>query len=328
MVYRSGKAGSPYYVKRFSVKGITHDKDYDLTKGEPGSKVVYFSANPNGEAEVIKVMLRPQPKLKKTSFEYNFADLAIKGRASQGNRLTMHPINKIVKRDEGVSTLAAREIWYDDTVKRLNADKRGTLIGEFSGDDKILQVFSNGEFRLTGYDLSTHFDDDMTQIMKYDPSAIYSVIYIEGETKLMYIKRFDIDDETPLNRRISFIGENENAQFLMMNMDKLPRLLLSFNDSASGKQYEDEELNVAEYIGVKSYKAKGKRLSTKDVSTYTFLEPYEPQEEEVPEDVDVETPEDDAEDVENITPEVDNSSKESDDNFFSEDDGVQLTLFE
>ena len=328
MVYRSGKAGSPYYVKRFSVKGITHDKDYDLTKGEPGSKVVYFSANPNGEAEVIKVMLRPQPKLKKTSFEYNFADLAIKGRASQGNRLTMHPINKIVKRDEGVSTLAAREIWYDDTVKRLNADKRGTLIGEFSGDDKILQVFSNGEFRLTGYDLSTHFDDDMTQIMKYDPSAIYSVIYIEGETKLMYIKRFDIDDETPLNRRISFIGENENAQFLMMNMDKLPRLLLSFNDSASGKQYEDEELNVAEYIGVKSYKAKGKRLSTKDVSTYTFLEPYEPQEEEVPEDVDVETAEDDAEEVENITPEVDNSSTESDDNFFSEDDGVQLTLFE
>ena len=240
MVYRSGKAGAPYYVKRFSVKGITHDKDYDLTKGEPGSKVVYFSANPNGEAEIIKVMLRPQPKLKKTSFEYNFADLAIKGRASQGNRLTIHPINKIVKRDEGVSTLAAREIWYDDTVKRLNADKRGTLIGEFSGDDKILQIFSNGEFRLSGYDLSTHFDDDMTQIMKYDPSAIYSVIYIEGETKLMYIKRFDIDDETPLNRRISFIGENENAQFLMMNMDKFPRLLLSFNDSASGKQYEDE----------------------------------------------------------------------------------------
>lgn len=324
MVYRSGKAGSPYYVKRFSVKGITHDKDYDLTKGEPGSKVVYFSANPNGEAEVIKVMLRPQPKLKKTSFEYNFADLAIKGRASQGNRLTLHPINKIVKRDEGVSTLAAREIWYDDTVKRLNADKRGTLIGEFSGDDKILQIFSNGEFRLTGYDLSTHFDDDMTQIMKYDPSAIYSVIYIEGETKLMYIKRFDIDDETPLNRRISFIGENENAQFLMMNMDKLPRLLLSFNDSASGKQYEDEELNVAEYIGVKSYKAKGKRLSTRDVATYTFLEPFEPEEEEVEEVVE------EAVDVEddNVTEEVVQSNNETDDNFFSEDDGVQLTLFE
>ena len=326
MVYRSGKAGSPYYVKRFSVKGITHDKDYDLTKGEPGSKVVYFSANPNGEAEVIKVMLRPQPKLKKTSFEYNFADLAIKGRASQGNRLTLHPINKIVKRDEGVSTLAAREIWYDDTVKRLNADKRGTLIGEFSGDDKILQIFSNGEFRLTGYDLSTHFDDDMVQIMKYDPSVIYSVIYIEGETKLMYIKRFDIDDETPLNRRISFIGENENAQFLIMNMDKLPRLLLSFNDSASGKQYEDEELKVAEYIGVKSYKAKGKRLSTRDVASYTFLEPFEPEEEELEEVEELEEGADVAE--EDATEEIAQSNNESDDNFFSEDDGVQLTLFE
>ena len=326
MVYRSGKAGSPYYVKRFSVKGITHDKDYDLTKGEPGSKVVYFSANPNGEAEVIKVMLRPQPKLKKTSFEYNFADLAIKGRASQGNRLTLHPINKIVKRDEGVSTLAAREIWYDDTVKRLNADKRGTLIGEFSGDDKILQIFSNGEFRLTGYDLSTHFDDDMVQIMKYDPSVIYSVIYIEGETKLMYIKRFDIDDETPLNRRISFIGENENAQFLIMNMDKLPRLLLSFNDSASGKQYEDEELNVAEYIGVKSYKAKGKRLSTRDVASYTFLEPFEPEEEELEEVEELEETVDVADD--DATEEIAQSNNESDDNFFSEDDGVQLTLFE
>ena len=326
MVYRSGKAGSPYYVKRFSVKGITHDKDYDLTKGEPGSKVVYFSANPNGEAEVIKVMLRPQPKLKKTSFEYNFADLAIKGRASQGNRLTLHPINKIVKRDEGVSTLAAREIWYDDTVKRLNADKRGTLIGEFSGDDKILQIFSNGEFRLTGYDLSTHFDDDMVQIMKYDTSVIYSVIYIEGETKLMYIKRFDIDDETPLNRRISFIGENENAQFLIMNMDKLPRLLLSFNDSASGKQYEDEELNVAEYIGVKSYKAKGKRLSTRDVASYTFLEPFEPEEEELEEVEELEEGADVAE--EDATEEIAQSNNESDDNFFSEDDGVQLTLFE
>ena len=326
MVYRSGKAGAPYYVKRFSVKGITHDKDYDLTKGEPGSKVVYFSANPNGEAEVIKVMLRPQPKLKKTSFEYNFADLAIKGRASQGNRLTIHPINKIVKRDEGVSTLAAREIWYDDTVKRLNADKRGTLIGEFSGDDKILQIFSNGEFRLTGYDLSTHFDDDMTQIMKYDPNVIYSVIYIEGETKLMYIKRFDIDEETPLNRRISFIGEHSDAQFLIMNMDKLPRLMLSFNDSPSGKQYEDEEVNVAEYIGVKSYKAKGKRLSTHDVATYTFLEPFEPEEEEVVEEENVEEVEETAEEMENA--EAKDSSNESDENFFSEDDGVQLTLFE
>ena len=323
MVYRSGKAGSPYYVKRFSVKGITHDKDYDLTMGESGSKVIYFSANPNGEAEVIKVMLRPQPKLKKTSFDYNFADLMIKGRGSRGNRLTIHPINKIVKRDDGVSTLAAREIWYDDTVKRLNADKRGILIGEFSGDDKILQIYSNGEFRLTGYDLSTHFDDDMTQIMKFDPNVIFSVIYIEGDSKLMYIKRFMIEEDCQLNRRISFIGDNKDAEYLFMNMDRLPRLLLSFNDSPSGKQYEDEELNVAEYIGIKSYKAKGKRLSTHNVATYTFLDPYEPQDEGID---DIE--EDKLDIEENITEEITSYNNESDDNFFSEDDGMQLTLFE
>lgn len=323
MVYRSGKAGSPYYVKRFSVKGITHDKDYDLTMGESGSKVIYFSANPNGEAEVIKVMLRPQPKLKKTSFDYNFADLMIKGRGSRGNRLTIHPINKIVKRDDGVSTLAAREIWYDDTVKRLNADKRGILIGEFSSDDKILQIYSNGEFRLTGYDLSTHFDDDMTQIMKFDPNVIFSVIYIEGDSKLMYIKRFMIEEDCQLNRRISFIGDNKDAEYLFMNMDRLPRLLLSFNDSPSGKQYEDEELNVAEYIGIKSYKAKGKRLSTHNVATYTFLDPYEPQDEGID---DIE--EDKLDIEENITEEITSYNNESDDNFFSEDDGMQLTLFE
>ena len=323
MVYRSGKAGSPYYVKRFSVKGITHDKDYDLTMGESGSKVIYFSANPNGEAEVIKVMLRPQPKLKKTSFDYNFADLMIKGRGSRGNRLTIHPINKIVKRDDGVSTLAAREIWYDDTVKRLNADKRGILIGEFSGDDKILQIYSNGEFRLTGYDLSTHFDDDMTQIMKFDPNVIFSVIYIEGDSKLMYIKRFMIEEDCQLNRRISFIGDNKDAEYLFMNMDRLPRLLLSFNDSPSGKQYEDEELNVAEYIGIKSYKAKGKRLSTHNVATYTFLDPYEPQDEGID---DIE--EDKLDIEENIKEEITSYNNESDDNFFSEDDGMQLTLFE
>ena len=210
-------------------------------------------------------------------------------------------------------------------MKRLNADKRGTLIGEFSGDDKILQIFSNGEFRLSGYDLSTHFDDDMTQIMKFNPDTIFSVIYIEGETKLMYIKRFMIEEDTPLNRRISFIGENENAEYLIMNMDKLPRLLLKFNDSPSGKQYEDEELNVAEYIGVKSYKAKGKRLSTHDVASYTFLEPFEPEEEEVePTEEIMENKETEDNDTEEIIP----SNNETDDNFFSEDDGVQLTLFE
>lgn len=275
MAYRNGKPGSPYYVKRFYVDGITHDKIYDLTTGAAGSKVVYFSANPNGEAEVVKVLLRPAPKLKKLSFDYDFATLDIKGRGSRGNKLTNHSVNRIFKHEEGVSTLSAREIWYDDTVKRLNADGRGVSIGKYSGADKIMQIHANGELRLTNFDLSTHFDDDMTMIFKFDPETIFTVLYVEAETKLMYIKRFTIEEDTPLNKRISFIGEGEDARFIAVNMDVLPRLLLKFNNGVSGKHFDDEELNVDEYIGVKSYKAKGKRLSTHDVNYYEFLEPFE-----------------------------------------------------
>lgn len=296
VVYRNGKSGSPYYVKRFAVKCITHDRDYDLTMGVPGSKVIYFSANPNGEAETIRVMLRQQPKMRKLSFDYDFATLAIKGRNTRGNKLTDRAITKIIKRDEGVSTLSAREIWYDDTVKRLNADKRGILIGEFAGDDKILQIYSNGEFRLSGFDLSTHFDDDMVQVMKYNSNTVFSVIYVEGETQFMYIKRFMINKNTVLNSRISFIGENKNSKYLICNMDKFPRLLLKYKESASGKQYDDDEIDVAEFIGVKSYKAKGKRLSTRDVDLYEFLEPFELPEEEK-EDNDDDMPKEDGDDM-------------------------------
>lgn len=325
MAYRNGKAGSPYYVKRFFIDGITHDKIYDLTAGEPGSKVVYFSANPNGEAEVIKVLLRPSPKLKKTSFDYNFAELDIKGRSSRGNKLTNHPVNRIFKHEEGVSTLSAREIWYDDTVNRLNAEGRGKSLGLFSGDDKIVQLHSNGDFRLTNFDLSTHFDDDMTMIFKYDPDMILTVIYVESETQLHYIKRFSIDADTPLNKRTSFIGD-ENAKLLSINMDMLPRLLLNFNDSPSGKQYEDEELDVDEYIGVKSYKAKGKRLSTRSVNSFEFLQPFEPPVVDAPDDSSIENVEDEkSADDEKI---VNTDAEIVDDNLSPNDDeGLQLTLF-
>lgn len=276
VAYRDGKPGNPYYVKRFAVKGITHDRDYDLTCGAPGSKVVYFSANPNGEAESLKVMLRPQPKLKRLTIDYDFATLAIKGRNSRGNKLTAHAISRIIKRDDGVSTLSAREIWYDDTVRRLNVDGRGVLVGRFMGDDKILHIHSNGEFRITGYDLSTHFDDDMTTLFKFDPETVFTVLYVDAETQLTYIKRFSVDDSI-MNKRISFIGEGESAKFLAMNDDALPRLLLKFNPGVSGKVFEAEVVNVAEYIGVKSYKAKGKRLSTHDINAFEFIEPFDPQ---------------------------------------------------
>ena len=287
VVYRDGKNGAPHYVKRFAVKGVTRDKEYDLTQGKPGSKVRYFSSNPNGEAEVIKVTLVLFNKKQKT-VDYKFADLGVKGRDARGNLLTKYEVKEIKKGGEGVSTLDAREIWFDDTVRRLNADKRGQYLGAFEGEDRILQIFSNGEFKISGFDLNTHFDDDMIEIRKFDPDEIFSVVYIEGETQKMYLKRFCIEADTKLNARASFIGEHPEAKYLGMSTDTLPRLLLSYKVSDAGNSFPDDEVNVEEFIGIKSYKAKGKRLSTKEIESWQFLEPFqpEPQEEtEVPEPV-------------------------------------------
>ena len=276
VVYRDGKNGAPHYVKRFAVKGVTRDKEYDLTQGKPGSKVRYFSWNPNGEAEIIKVTLMLFNKKQKT-VDYNFADLAVKGRDARGNLLTKYDVKDVKKGGDGVSTLNARDIWYDDTVRRLNADKRGQYLGAFEGDDKILQIFSNGEFKISGFDLNTHFDDDMVEIRKFDPDEVFSVIYIEGETQKHYLKRFTIEAETKLNSRASFIGEHPEAKYLGMSTDDLPRLLLSYKVSDAGNSFPDDEVNVEEFIGIKSYKAKGKRLSTREIDTWQFLEPFQPE---------------------------------------------------
>ena len=276
VAYRDGKNGAPHYVKRFAVMGVTRDKEYDLTQGKPGSKVRYFSWNPNGEAEVVKVTLVLFNKKQKT-VDYDFADLAVKGRGVRGNLLTKYEVKEIKKSGEGVSTLNAREIWYDDTVRRLNADKRGQCLGAFKGEDKILQIFANGEFKISGYDLNTHFDDDMVEIRKFDPDEIFSVIYIEGETQKHYLKRFTIEAETKLNARTSFIGESPDAKYLGMSTDDMPRLLLSYKVSDAGNSFPDDEVNVEEFIGIKSYKAKGKRLSTREIESWEFLEPYQPE---------------------------------------------------
>ena len=283
-VYRDGKPGSPFYVKRFAVTSITRDKEYDLTQGKADSKVVYFTANPNGEAEVIKVQLRPAPKLKKSTFDYDFAQLAVKGRAARGNLLTKYAIKTVYKHDDGVSTLTARDLWYDDTVRRLNADKRGQYLGAYEGDDRILQLFSNGEFKVTGYDLSTHFDDDMVEIRKFDPDDIFSVVYIEGETQKMYLKRFCIEKDIKLNTRFSFIGEHEAARYLSCSTDVMPRLLLSYQVSDAGNSFPDDEINVEEFIAIKSFKAKGKRLSNREIERFEWLEPFEPEEPPTPEE--------------------------------------------
>lgn len=277
VVYRDGKSGCPHFVKRFAVTGVTRDKEYDLTQGKPNSKVRYFTCNPNGEAEVIKMVLKLFNQKTKVA-DYNFADLTVKGRSARGNLLTKYDVKEIAKREDGVSTLTARDIWYDDTVRRLNADKRGQYVGAFEGDDRILQLFGNGEFKITGYDLNTHFDDDLIEIRKFDSEEIFSVIYVEGETQKMYLKRFCIESETKSNTRMSFVGEHEAAKYLSHSIDVMPRLLLSYKVSDAGNSFPDDELNVEDFIGIKSYKAKGKRLSTREIESYSWLEPIQPEE--------------------------------------------------
>ena len=328
VVYRDGKPGNPFYVKRFAVTGVTRDKEYDLTQGKPDSKVVYFTANANGEAEIIKVQLRPAPKLKKTTFDYDFAQLAVKGRSARGNQLTKYPIKLVFKHDDGVSTLTARDLWYDDTVRRLNADKRGQYLGAFEGDDRILQLFSNGDFKITGYDLSTHFDDDLMEIRKFDPDEIFSVVYIEGETQKMYLKRFCIEKDEKPNTRTSFIGEHEGAKFLTFSTDVMPRLLLSYKVSDAGNSFPDDEVNVEEFIGIKSYKAKGKRLSNREIEGYQWLEPIEPEVSEVSEldDNQIVTENTDNQNITDDNGHIDDG-QDPDNNPPGGGDGVQMELF-
>ncbi len=276
MVYRDGRKG-PWFVKRFAVMGVTRDKEYDLTAGTQDSKVVYFTANPNGEAETVKVLLRPKPKLKKTSFEFDFASLTIKGRSSKGNTLTKNPVKQITKREDGVSTLGARPIWYDETVKRLNTDSRGVFLGEFMSDDKLLAIMSNGEIKLSGYDLSTHFEDDMIQLRKFEPEDVFSVIYIEGETGAYYIKRFQIEEDSPMNKRMLMTGDHPGSKLVQLIFDELPKILVRYSPNEKGKKPEDEEIKISEFIGVKGIKAKGKRISTHQIEEIVLLDPDEPE---------------------------------------------------
>lgn len=276
LVYRDGRKG-PWYVKRFAVLGVTRDKEYVLTAGNPDSKVVYFSANPNGEAEIIKVLLRPKPRLKKTSFEFDFAELTIKGRNSKGNRLSKHAIKQVTKREDGVSTLGARDIWFDETIKRLNTDGRGLYLGAFSGDDRILCIMNGGEFKLTSFELTTHFDDDLRMIRKFNPEEVISAVYYDGESEKHYVKRFSIDADMATGKRFSILNAHANTKMMYILFDEWPRLQLRFKPNKKGKTPENEVIEVPEFIGVKSYKAKGKRLSGYEIESVQTLDPLQMQ---------------------------------------------------
>lgn len=282
MIYRDGKKGA-CFVKRFAVVGVTRDKEYDLTRGNPGSKVMYFSANPNGEAEMLKVFLRPKPRMKKTSFEFDFSSVTIKGRGSFGNILTKNPIKQIIKKEHGVSTLGARDIWFDESVKRLSAEERGSYLGAFEGDDKILTIQKSGVYKLYNYDLSTHFDEDMIFILKFDPATIVSVIYYDGNTAMQYLKRFVIE---PSDKPVNFLNDNKETRLVEISLDWLPMLELSFEEK-NGRKRPNEVVNVAEFIGVKSFRAKGRKLSEHMLEKIQWLDPlpYElPEEQETQEE--------------------------------------------
>ncbi|MGE8301691.1 MULTISPECIES: DNA gyrase/topoisomerase IV subunit A [Sphingobacterium] len=257
-IYKEGETGTSY-IKRFSVVGVTRDKEYDVSKGSKGSKILYFTANPNGEAEVVNIQLKPHTKLRKLNFDMDFAEIAIKGRASQGNIVSKYPVKKISFKSSGVSTLAGRKIWYDTIMKRLNADERGQYLGEFDGDDKILVALSDGSYELSNFDLSNHFDEKMIRIEKYYPDHVYTVVHQDGKSGTYFVKRFKFDDQ-PIGKRISFINEDAGSKLILMSNAAEPMVKLEI---LKGKSQTEETLDqpLTEIIDVKGIKAQGNRLS-------------------------------------------------------------------
>ena len=268
VVYRDGKRGS-YFMKRFNVTSLTRDKEYDLTQGTEGSKVMYFTANPNGEAEVIKVTLMPNPKLKKIFIERSFADIIIKGRASKGNLLTKNPVNTIRLKSHGHSTLGGRKVWFDPDVKRLNYDEHGTLLGEFNEDDAILVVLDNGEFYISNFDVNNHYEDNIQVIEKWRPNKVWTaVLYDADQQGYPYVKRFEME---ATKRHQNYLGENPLNKPVLLTDEVYPRLRITFGGHDSVR--EPMEIEVEEFIAVKGFKAKGKRLTTWQVDTIEEIEP-------------------------------------------------------
>ena len=268
VVYRDGKRGS-YFMKRFNVTSLTRDKEYDLTQGTEGSKVMYFTANPNGEAEVIKVTLMPNPKLKKIFIEKSFADIIIKGRASKGNLLTKNPVNTIRLKSHGHSTLGGRKVWFDPDVKRLNYDEHGTLLGEFNEDDAILVVLDNGEFYISNFDVNNHYEDNIQVIEKWRPNKVWTaVLYDADQQGYPYVKRFEME---ATKRHQNYLGENPLNKPVLLTDEVYPRLRITFGGHDSVR--EPMEIEVEEFIAVKGFKAKGKRLTTWQVDTIEEIEP-------------------------------------------------------
>lgn len=291
VIYRDGKIGNNY-IKRFAVTGVTRDKEYDVTKGTEGSRILYFSANMNGEAETVKVILKPKPRQKLLVFEKDFSEIVIKGRGSQGNILTKAEVHKISLKQKGSSTLGGRMVWFDRDILRLNYDGRGEELGEFQSEDVILVILQNGDFYTTNFDLSNHYEDNILVIEKYNSNKVWTAALYDADQKYFYLKRFLLEAG---NRKQNFLGENPKSRLMLLTDEVYPRIEVVFGGHDSFR--ESLVLEAEEFIGVKGFKAKGKRISTFEVETINELDPIRFVTEEQPEDNSAE----EETDVENVT---------------------------
>jgi topoisomerase-4 subunit A len=268
VVYRDGRKGF-YYIKRFNVSAVTRDREYDVTMGTEGSRVLYFTANPNGEAEVIKVTLDPAPKLKRIFFDKDFSEVLIKGRSAKGNLLTKYQIHRIGLKSHGRSTLGGRKVWYDPDVNRLNYDEHGRLLGEFNDGDQILVILKNGDYYLTGYDANVHFEDNISMLEKYDANKVWSCVLFDADNQgYPYVKRFLMEAS---KRKQNYLGDNENSLQVLLTDTPYPRLQVVYGGADAFRG--SEEVDVEQFIAVKGFKAKGKRLTTWQTESITELEP-------------------------------------------------------
>jgi topoisomerase-4 subunit A len=276
MIYSDGKSGKTF-MKRFPVTSITRDKEYRIAKGDSKTKVHYFTANPNGEAEVVAVHLKHVQRLKKLRIDVDFADLAIKGRGAKGNLVTKHPVKKVEMKEEGVSTLGARKIWYDESIRRLNSDGRGRFLGDFQPDDKIIVLLDSGEYKIIGFDLSTHFEDHMTHLEKWVPEKPISAVYWDPEKEHHFVKRFLAE---PSTKAVSFISDHEDAELDVVSTQFHPVVSIRFNKKFKiTRDKEDEKVDLAEFISVKGLKAQGNRLTSLPVTEVNLEEPDQEREE-------------------------------------------------
>ena len=332
MIYSDGLFGTAM-VKRFAIGGVTRDKEYVLTKGKQGSKVLYLTSNPNGEAEKVRVFLKQKAKLKKTQFDFDFSTLAIKGRASMGNILSRNPVRKVELCQKGVSTLSAINIYFDDIVTRLNTEERGVLLGSFKEDDKILTVYGEGYYKIVGFDLSTHFEDNLLIIKKFNKNKILTAVYYHSKEDKYTIKRFN-PDNTP--KKIEFIPQEKNVKLVGVSIDYLPQIDVTYYKK-NPKELEHEIVNCAEFVEVMGVKAKGKRLNFGTIKNVKFIDPlpYDEPEEEEEEPV-----EDEVSEVEEMTENIDmqvakeiydnvdeSTPSDKDERPRGDDQGEQLSLF-